>query len=101
MAKNKHDSTPENVHKATYHIAKQLLGIVKNQKGIVGGRPPATPQQIVLTVAQAKRLFKALHTVTIYLHQPTNVRQIQVERIISVRDELESEFETQIGTTIE
>ena len=58
-------------------------------------------ETIVLSKAQAKKIFGALHTVTLYLHQPANVRALQIERIIVVRDDLEKEFEVQTGQKIE
>jgi hypothetical protein len=56
---------------------------------------------IKLTKAQTKRIFQALHTITLYLHQPEGVRFGQIERILSVRDMLEWEYEDQLKEPID
>ncbi|WP_428662029.1 hypothetical protein [Runella sp.] len=71
-------------------MTKQIRKNVKRERG-----------QIILSSAMSKRLFQALHTVTLYLHQPAHVRQNQIDRIIDVRDTLEAEYKEQTGKTFE
>lgn len=84
------ERTNEELTRASYYIVRQTLGIVKRKRG-----------HITLTKAQSKRIFQALHTITLYLHQPEKVRFGQIERLLEVRDMFEAEYEEQLGEAID
>lgn len=84
------ERTNEELNRASYYMVRQILGITKRKRG-----------HITLSKAQSKRVFQALHTVTLYLHQPEKVRFGQIERILEVRDMFEAEFEEQMGEPID
>lgn len=75
---------------ASHNMLCQLVSMTRRKQG-----------NIRLTKAQAKRVFQALHTVTLYLHQPEGVRSTQIERILEVRDMFESEYEQQLSEPID
>ena len=55
--------TQEEIDRANHNMLRQVLGMMKRKRG-----------HITLTKAQSKRVFNALHTITLYLHQPENGR---------------------------
>lgn len=75
---------------ANHNMLCQLVSMAKRKQGTVR-----------LTRAQAKRIFRALQTITLYLHQPEGVRSTQIERILEVRDMFESEYEGQLKEPID
>lgn len=88
--KPRKERTQEEVDRANHSMLKVMLGMLKRKQN-----------HINLTKAQAKRVFQALHTITLYLHQPEKVRSAQVERILEVRDMFESEYEGQLKEPID
>lgn len=82
--------TQEEIDRANHNMLRQILGMAKRKRG-----------HITLTKAQSVRVFNALHTITLYLHQPESVRSGQIERILEVRDMVEMEFENQMGESID
>ena len=84
------ERTHEEMGRVNYNMLRQVLGMMKRKRG-----------HVTLTKAQSKRVFNALHTITLYLHQPDKVRFGQIERILEVRDMFEAEYETQLGELID
>ena len=82
--------THEELNIAAHNMLCQLVSMTRRKQG-----------HIRLTKAQAKRVFQALHTITLYLHQPEKVRSAQIERILEVRDMFESEYEGQLKEPID
>lgn len=90
IAKPTKQRTQEEFNKASYNMLCQLVSMTRRKQSTIR-----------LSKVQAKRIFQALHTITLYLHQPITVRQGQVERILEVRDMLEAEYEQQLKESIE
>ncbi|MCP1384809.1 hypothetical protein [Runella salmonicolor] len=90
MARKAKIPTPEQMLKSVYVRTKQIQQAKQVER-----------ECVVISKAQAKRIFQALNTVTLYLHQPEHARALQIERIIGVRDTLEQEFEEQTGKSID
>lgn len=82
--------THEDLTVAQHNMLCQLISMAKRKQGYMR-----------ITKAQAKRIFRALHTITLYLHQNEKVRFGQIERILEVRDMFEAEYEEQLKEAID
>ena len=86
---SKTNPTPEEMLNRVYKLSCRIHSQVKKKDN-----------NLRLTRTQAKLIYGALNTISLYLSQPERVRQTQLDRVLDIRDILEMEFKQQFGEEI-